>query len=112
MGTYRFADERTPPPAQQVTDTAIMRFEQVFEVDPRLMVDTVTQQAFPNWDTLRIVNSRHDHLDWMHRHWAGEVVSGTAILEEICREDQPLAGPLAAPPRTGSEQAILGTSTP
>ena len=30
----------------------------------------VLQQTFPNWDSLRIMNARRDHLDWMHRHFA------------------------------------------
>ncbi len=48
----------------------ITTFEHVFEVDPRLMQRWVLQQTFPNWDTLRIMNARRDHLDWMHRHFA------------------------------------------
>ena len=27
----------------------------------------VLQQTFPNWDSLRIMNSRGDHLAWMRR---------------------------------------------
>ena len=26
------------------------------------------------------MNSRHDHLDWMHRHFAEKVVTGSDIL--------------------------------
>jgi hypothetical protein len=80
---YRYADEHEPPQAKQVTETTITRFEHVYEVDPDLMTEHVTQQTFPNWDTLRIVHSRHDHLDWMHRHWAGNVISGEQILREL-----------------------------
>lgn len=89
MASYRFDDEHTPPPATQVTDVAVTRFEHVFEVEPSLMVEHVTQQTFPNWDTLRIVNSRHDHLEWMHRHWADQLISGTEILEQLASEDEP-----------------------
>jgi hypothetical protein len=39
--------------------------------------------VFPNWDTLRIMRSRHDHLDWMHRHFATRVVTGSEILAEL-----------------------------
>ena len=67
-------EQMTPPPPEQVSDVAITRFEHVFEVDPRLMERWVLQQTFPNWDTLRIMHSRHDHLDWMHRHFAERVV--------------------------------------
>ena len=80
---FRHRDEMTPPPPQQVSDVAITRFEDVFEVDPKLMERWVLQQAFPNWDTLRIMHSRHDHLDWMHRHFAEQVVPGSEVLATI-----------------------------
>jgi hypothetical protein len=83
MSSYRYSEEHRPPAARQASDVAIERFEGVFEVDPELMTAHVVQQAFPNWDTLRIVASRHDHLDWMHRHWAGKVVSGQRLLDEL-----------------------------
>ena len=79
MSTYRYADQHTPPQAHRVTEVAVERFPDVFEVDPALMSAHVLQQVFPNWDTLRIVAGRHDHLDWMHRHWARTVVSGQRI---------------------------------
>jgi hypothetical protein len=62
---------------------AISRFEHVYEVEPSLMTEHVTQQTFPNWDTLRIVASRHDHLDWMHKHWVHQVISGEQLLKEL-----------------------------
>lgn len=83
MNGYRYHDEHTPPPARQVTDVAVERFEHIFEVDPKLMTVHVAQQLFPNWDTLRIAASRGDHLDWMHRHWAYEVVSAQELLDEV-----------------------------
>jgi hypothetical protein len=58
----------------------------VFEVDPRLMERWVLQQTFPNWDSLRIMNSRHEHLEWMHRHFATRVVTGSALLAEVDAE--------------------------
>ena len=82
MSPYRRGDETTPPPPRQMSDVAIMRFEHIFEVEPKLMTEHVRQQAFPNWDTQRIAASRHDHLDWMHRHWATVVVSGEELLDE------------------------------
>ncbi len=81
MPAYRRDREIEPPPATQASDVAITRFEHVYEVDPSLMSEFVTQQQFPNWDTLRIVNSRAAHLAWMHSHWASVVVSGEEILE-------------------------------
>ena len=80
---FRYSEQMTPPPAEQASDVAITRFEHVYEVDPRLMERWVLQQTFPNWDTLRIMNSRHDHLAWMHRHFAQRVVSGAEILAEL-----------------------------
>lgn len=83
MSSYRYAEENQPPQAKQITEVAIERFDDVFEVDPTLMTAHVLQQAFPNWDTLRIVASRHDHLDWMHRHWADKIVSAQRLLDEL-----------------------------
>ena len=67
---FRYDEQYTPPEPERVSDVAITTFEHVFEVDPRLMERWVLQQQFPNWDRLRIMNSRGDHLDWMHRHFA------------------------------------------
>lgn len=80
--SYRYDEQHTPPEAQRVSEVAITRFEHVFEVDPRLMQQWVTQQEFPTWDTLRIMNGRHDHLDWMHEHFAHKVIHGSELLPE------------------------------
>ena len=81
-----FETWRDVTPAERVSDVAQTTFEHVYEVDPRLMQRHVLQQVFPNWDTLRIMRSRHDHLAWMHRHFAEKVVAGSSILEELERE--------------------------
>ncbi|WP_433559744.1 hypothetical protein ACQPWY_16805 [Pseudonocardia xinjiangensis] len=47
----------------------------------------VLQQTFPNWDSLRIMNARHDHLDWMHRHFAEKVLTGSELLAEVDAAD-------------------------
>jgi hypothetical protein len=86
---FRHEEQMTPPPPEQVSEVAITRFEHVFEVDPRLMETWVLQQTFPNWDTLRIMHSRHDHLEWMHRHFAERVVHGSEILATIDEEAVP-----------------------
>ena len=83
---YRYAEQHTPPQALRVSEVAQTTFEHVFEVDPRLMEVHVLQQTFPNWDTLRIMRSRHDHLDWMHRHFADKVVTGSQLLAEVEQE--------------------------
>lgn len=89
MSGYRYDEQHTPPPARQVSDVAVERFEHIFEVDPKLMTVHVAQQLFPNWDTLRIAAGRADHLEWMHRHWAGTVLSPQELLDEINAEEQP-----------------------
>ncbi|MGY1811442.1 hypothetical protein [Blastococcus sp. SYSU D00820] len=91
---YRFAEQHTPPSASRVSEVAQTTFEHVYEVDPRLMQEHVLQQVFPNWDTLRIMRSRHDHLSWMHTHFAEKVVTGSEILAEVEREDTPTPPPL------------------
>ena len=80
---YRYDEQMTPPAATPANEVAQATFEDVFEVDPQLMQRHVLQQTFPNWDTLRIMRSRHDHLDWMHRHFASRVVTGSEILAEV-----------------------------
>ena len=85
---YRFDEQHTPPAPVGVSEVAQTTFEHVYEVDPRLMEQHVLQQVFPNWDTLRIMRSRHDHLDWMHRHFARTVVTGSEILAELEGEQQ------------------------
>jgi hypothetical protein len=83
---YRFADQHTAPRAVPVSEVARTTFEHVYEVEPRLMQEHVLQQVFPNWDTLRIMRSRHEHLDWMHRHFATTVVAGSELLAEVDAE--------------------------
>ena len=83
MSGYRYEEEHTPPPARRASEVAVERFPHLFEVDPRLMTVHVAQQLFPNWDTLRIAASRADHLEWMHDHWAGTVLSGQELLDEL-----------------------------
>jgi len=75
-----------PPKAERVTDVVVSRFEHVYEVDPALMQENVKQQDIPNWDFERIVDSRWEHLAWMHNHFADSVLSGEELLEEIERE--------------------------
>lgn len=74
---------QTPPEVKRVTDVVISRFEHVFEVDPALMSEHVRQQEIPNWDFQRIVDSRWEHLAWMHEHFAESVISGEELLAEI-----------------------------
>jgi hypothetical protein len=80
---YRFSEQHSPPRPVPVSEVAQTTFEHVYEVDPRLMQRHVLQQVFPNWDTLRIMRSRHDHLHWMHAHFAARVVTGSELLAEV-----------------------------
>ncbi|MDQ3937852.1 MAG: hypothetical protein M3253_04125 [Chloroflexota bacterium] len=70
-----------PPEARRIKDDVIMRFDHVYEVAPEKM-ETFRQQDIPAWDTLRIVASRWDHLDWMHTHWADRVLSAEDLEGE------------------------------
>ncbi|MGH3136404.1 MAG: hypothetical protein ACRDPV_07920 [Gaiellaceae bacterium] len=79
---FRLAAQR-PPDAQRVNDAVVMRFDHVYEVDPVLMSEHTPQQEMFAWDTQRIVESRWEHLAWMHDHFADAVVSGEELLREI-----------------------------
>ena len=105
MGVFRLGDQ-SPPPAQRITDTVVMRFEHVYEVDPELMVET-GQQELPAWDTMRIVESRWEHLDWMHDHFADEVLLAGAESETMPPEERalPSEGQAEDPP---AERPVRG----
>lgn len=79
MTIWRLGEQRPPAP-RRVTEQVVMRFDHVYEVDPERM-EHFPQQDLPAWDTLRIVASRWDHLDWMHLHFADEVIS-TGLASE------------------------------
>jgi hypothetical protein len=72
MSIFRLGDQQPPEP-RQINEAVVMRFEHVYEVDPALM-ELTGQQPLPAWDTMRIVDSRWEHLDWMHDHFADEVL--------------------------------------
>ncbi len=97
MGVFRLGDQ-TPPPPRRVTDTVVMRFDHVFEVDPELMTLT-GQQDVPAWDTKRIVDSHWDHLDWMHAHFADEVLLAGEPSETMPEEDPPPPSEQRSDPR-------------
>ena len=69
-----------PPEARRVTDDVVMRFDHVYEVDPAKMT-IIAQQEMAAWDTLRIVDSRWEHLAWMHAHWADSVLTAEDLGE-------------------------------
>jgi hypothetical protein len=72
MTIWRLGDQRPPEP-RKIRDGVVMRFDHVYEVDPELM-QQFPQHQMPAWDTKRIVDNRWDHLDWIHDHFADEVI--------------------------------------
>jgi hypothetical protein len=94
---FRLGDQ-TPPPPKRITDGVVMRFDHVYEVDPELMQVT-PMQSIPAWDTKRIVDSRWDHLDWMHLHFADEVLLAGEPSETMPEEDPPPPSEERAGPR-------------
>ncbi len=79
MSIWRLGDQRPPAP-RPVAAGVVMRLEHVFEVDPALM-GVIAQQDMPAWDTHRLVDSRWEHLDWMHQHFADGVL-GAGLASE------------------------------
>ena len=73
MSVFRLGEQRPPEP-RRVNDDVVMRLDDVYEVEPSKM-RVFAQQDMPRWDTERIVDSRWEHLDWMHDHFADEVIS-------------------------------------
>ena len=73
MTIWRLGDQRAPEP-RKITDDVVMRFDHIYEVKPELM-QHFPQQDIPAWDVKRIVDSRWEHLDWMHKHFADDVLS-------------------------------------
>jgi hypothetical protein len=51
------------------------------------MTEHTPQQDIPAWDTHRIVDSRWEHLAWMHDHFADSVLSGEELMGEIEAEE-------------------------
>jgi hypothetical protein len=84
MSIFRLGAQRPPEP-RRITDDVVMRFDHVYEIDPEKM-RVFPQQDLPAWDTERVVAARWDHLDWMHDHFADEVLS-TGLGSETNRPD-------------------------
>jgi hypothetical protein len=83
---------QVPPAARRIKHDVVMRFDHVYEVDPDLM-QHYPQQDLPAWDTHRIVDSRWEHLAWMHQHFADRVVS----VAELGLPDELLGDEAATP---------------
>ena len=74
MRRFVYKQEYVRPEATRVSDGVVIRLDHVYEVDPGLMGHHFKQQDMPLWDTLRIVESRNEHLSWMHEHFADETL--------------------------------------
>lgn len=74
MRKFVYKQQYARPEATRVSDGVIMRIEHIYEVDPAIMGTHFKQQNMPLWDTERIVESRNDHLDWMHDHFSSETL--------------------------------------
>lgn len=74
MQPFYYPDQHNDGDYERITDGVVRRLEGIFEVDPDLMGRHFQQQNMPIWDIERIVNSRSDHLDWMHAHFARETL--------------------------------------
>lgn len=90
MRKFVYRQQFTRPEARRISDGVIMRIDHVYEVDPDLMGTNFKQQNMPLWDTERIVESRTDHLDWMHDHFSYE----TLVAGEEDELDKGPGGPL------------------
>ncbi|HMI35318.1 MAG TPA: hypothetical protein VK499_14550 [Propionibacteriaceae bacterium] len=73
MRRFIYMQQYVRPEATRVSDGVVVRLRH-YEVDPELMGQQFDQQDMPAWDTLRIVDDRDDHLNWMHEHFADETL--------------------------------------
>jgi len=74
MSAFVYKQEYVRSAATRVSDGVVIRLQHVYEVDPDRMGTHFSQQNMPMWDTLRIVESRNEHLSWMHEHFADETL--------------------------------------
>jgi hypothetical protein len=95
---FVYKQQYVRPEATRVSDGVIIRLEHVYEVDPDLMGTHFRQQNMPTWDTLRIVESRNEHLNWMHEHFADETLVAGIESELDLGPGQPSGETYPAPP--------------
>jgi hypothetical protein len=105
MRTFIYKQQYTRPEARRVSDGVIMRLDGIYEVDPELMETHFKQQKMARWDTERIVESRNDHLAWMHEHFAYE----TLVAGEESELDK---GPGEPAPQTQATHAATAAKHP
>ena len=98
MRRFVYKQEYVRPEATRVSDGVVVRMGHVYEVDPDLMGKQFDQQHMPVWDTLRIIESRNDHLNWMHNHFADETLVAGEEPEIDLGPGQPSGEAYPAPP--------------
>jgi hypothetical protein len=98
MPRFVYKHEYVRPEATRVSDGVVIRMQHVYEVDPELMGKQFNQQNMPTWDTLRIVESRNEHLRWMHEHFADETLVAGMESELELGPGQPSGVAYPAPP--------------
>jgi hypothetical protein len=97
MQRFVYMQQYVRPEATRVSDGVVVRMG-VYEVDPELMGQQFDQQDMPAWDTLRIIESRNDHLNWMHEHFADETLVAGQEPELDLGPGQPSGEAYPAPP--------------
>ncbi len=98
MPAFVYKQQYVRPKATRVSDGVIMRLDHVYEVDPDRMGAHFRQENMPTWDTLRIVESRNEHLQWMHEHFADETLVAGLDSELELGPGQPSGEPYPSPP--------------
>ena len=92
MRRFIYMQQYVRPEATRVSDGVVIRLKH-YEVDPELMGRQFDQQDMPAWDTLRIVDDRNDHLNWMHEHFADETLVAGQEAELDLGAGQPSGEP-------------------
>ena len=92
MRRFIYMQQYVRPEATRVSDGVVIRLKH-YEVDPELMGQQFDQQDMPAWDTLRIVDDRNDHLNWMHEHFADETLVAGQEAELDLGAGQPSGEP-------------------
>ena len=73
MSIFRLGEQKPPEP-RRINDDVIERFEHVYEVDPEKMRAVPPAGACRPGTPSASWPARWDHLDWMHDHFADDVL--------------------------------------
>lgn len=103
MRKFVYKQQYARPEARRISDGVIMRIDHVYEVDPELMGTHFKQQNMPLWDTERIIESRDDHLAWMHEHFSYETLVAGEDSELDQGPGQPVEREAVSYPQTSAK---------